>query len=191
MDTRQNIWQETKLKRYMYPYLLLLIFLGYGLPPSFAQEGYPKPHAKNLLFYIQHNRGKNTYIYQTNIDQSGKLDRSEPVKISRQLFDNKGEIKPLTTIQRKFAYGVDWNAKSDNSYELTLVSYPEQRLYLRSTDDQKYVVETTLNGIKMKVHRLFIFQKEGTSGLNTKVDYILFFGTNQDGKQIQSKLIVD
>ncbi|WP_164110130.1 DUF4833 domain-containing protein [Sphingobacterium luzhongxinii] len=64
---------------------------------------------------MQHNIGKNTYIYQTKINQNGKLDRNEPVQISRHLFDNKSEIKSLTTIQRKFAYGVDWDAKSDNS----------------------------------------------------------------------------
>ncbi len=172
-------------------YLPLLLYFSSVLFPLLAQEGYPKPNVKDLLFYIQHNRGKNTYLYQANIDKQGKIDSNDPVKISRQMFDNNAEIKSITAIQRKFAYGIDSTPQSDKSYELSLVSYPQQRLYLRSNADDNYFVETTLNGIKMKINRLFIFQKEGTSGLNTKVDYILFFGTDQKGKHVHSKLIID
>jgi hypothetical protein len=175
----------------MHNFLLILFYFSSGCFSLLAQEGYPKPNVKDLLFYIQHNRGKNTYLYQTNIDKQGNIVANDPVKISRQMFDNNGEIKSITAIQRKFAYGIDSTPLSDRSYELSLVSYPQQRLYLRSTTENNYFVETTLNGIKMKINRLFIFQKEGTSGLNTKVDYILFFGTDQKGKHVHSKLVID
>lgn len=165
----------------------LLFILLISSFPLYAQEGYPVPQVKDLLFYIQHNRGKNTYLYQTNLNSHGQIDEDKPIKISRQLFDSKGEIRPLTAIQRKFAYGIDW----ENNKEFTLVSYPEQKLYLRKTNSHGYLVETTINDVKMTVQRLFIAQKEGTSGLNTKVDYILFFGTDQTGKQVQSKLKVN
>lgn len=172
-------------KQIFIPILCAVLFLC----SAQAQDGHPIPKAKDLLFYIQHNRGKNTYLYQVNKNPQGNIDMDEPIKISRQLFDNNAEVKPLTAIQRKFAYGIDWSSRDKSNMEFSLVSYPEQKLYLRSIDNQTYYIETTLNGIKMNVTNLFIAQRKGTSGLTTKVDYILFIGLNQQGKRVQTKLV--
>lgn len=168
--------------------LCLVLFQNSSL---FGQGDYPKPNTKDLLFYIQHNRGKNTYLYTINKDYNGIIEKDEPIKVSRQLFDNNGEIRPLTTIQRKFAYGIESEQTSPTLYEVYLVSYPNQKLYLKNFNSSNPYVETIINGLHMKVNRLFIVQKEGTFGLNTKVDHIIFFGTDKSGKNVQSKLIPD
>lgn len=31
-----------------------------------AQEGYPRPTGDDIVFYIQHNRGKNAFVYRPN-----------------------------------------------------------------------------------------------------------------------------
>lgn len=173
----------------MKKFILFLIFL-----PNFfiglAQDGYPKPTAKDVLFYIQHNRGKNTFIYQPNYTSAHKLDDKYPIKISRQLFDQKGEIKPLTGIQRRYAYGVNTKKLGDNHYEIALISYPNQKLYLKFDKQNKPFVEGTIAGNYLRINNLFIYLKEGTSGLDIKAEYILFYGTDKSGKHIYSKLIL-
>lgn len=156
-----------------------------------AQEGYPSPTDKeNLLFYIQHNRGKNTFIYDLNKNGQNKLDVDDPVRVYRQLFDKSGELKPLTGIQKNFAYGIETRAIDDRTYELTIVSLPSQKFYLYLPPKGKPYVVTTVNGLKFKVNRIFIRQRDGTSGLTTKVDYILFYGTSKN-KEVVEKLLID
>lgn len=168
--------------------LLFLFLLNFSL--GFSQDGYPKPTAKDILFYIQHNRGKNTFIYQLNHTSNLRLYDKEPIKISRQLFDQNGEIKPLTGIQRRYAYGVKTEKLSDNHYEITLVSYPSQKLYLKFDTQNKPFVETTIAGKYIRINNLFIYLKEGSTGLSIEAEYILFYGTDRSGKHIYSKLIL-
>lgn len=168
--------------------LFLFLVLALHISISSAQEGYPKPTAKNLLFYIQHNRGKNTFIYQANFESAGKLNDTAPIKMSRQLFDLNGEIKPLTNIQRKYAYGVKTEKIGSNLYEIELVSYPGQKLYLKLDKNNIPFVEGTISGQHMRIQNLFIKLKDGTSGLNVKADYILFHGKDKQGKAVQAKL---
>lgn len=78
---------------------VVLIFVSFYYVK--AQEGYPKPSNKDgLLFYIQHNRGKNTFIYALNLNDNRKINLENPIRVYRQIFDKNGEIKPLTTIQK-------------------------------------------------------------------------------------------
>ena len=99
--------------------LVLLIFVSTF--QAFSQDGYPKPTIKDgLLFYIQHNRGKNTFIYSLNYQDNHKIDLDNPIKVSRQLFDKDGDIKPLTAIQKNFAYGIETKGINSKSYELSI-----------------------------------------------------------------------
>src|SRR5690606_2639979 len=75
-----------------------------------------------------------------------------------------------------------------NYYEVELVSYPGQKLYLRMDKNHHPYVEGTINGQYMHVKHLFIKLKDGTSGLNVKADYILFHGLDKNGKPVKAKL---
>lgn len=156
-------------------FLFLLIFSSH----AFSQQNYPIPsETNNLLFFIQHNQGTNTFIYSLNYDKKKKsIHEREPIKITRQLFDNNGEIKPLTNIQRKFAYGVRSKKPQNNQIEFEIVSLSEQKFQLDIQNPQQVKVTTMINGEKLEVERIYLMLKDGTSGLNTKVDYILFYGT--------------
>ncbi len=100
------------------------------------------------------------------------------------------ELKPLTGIQKNLAYGIETRAIDDRTYELTIVSLPSQKFYLYLPPKGKPYVVTTVNGLKFKVNRIFIRQRDGTSGLTTKVDYILFYGTSKN-KEVVEKLLID
>ncbi|UIR55489.1 DUF4833 domain-containing protein [Sphingobacterium sp. SRCM116780] len=174
------------MKRFITFVSLLIIYCN----TSFSQTGYPTPPKKaNMLFYIQHSEGHNTYVYEANVAAKSKLNTEEPVHIYRILYDKNGEIKPLTKIQEKFAYGIQSESVGNNAFEIALVAYKDQKLYLRMNKAGKPFVETTLNGHKFNLQRIFIKQKDGTSGLSTQVDYLVFYGTDQKGNKVQEKLI--
>lgn len=155
----------------------------------FSQNDLPQPTADNIVFYIQHNKGKNTFFYQANFENNGELNAEKPLIIKRQLFDNEGEIKPITAIQNRFAYGLKVQKKDTNNFEITLVAYPKQKLSLKTDNENKPFVETTIDGKYIRVERLFIVQDAESSGLNRKINAIEFYGFDQNGKPIKKQLI--
>ncbi|NGM62458.1 DUF4833 domain-containing protein [Sphingobacterium sp. SGG-5] len=148
----------------------------------YGQQGYPAPtHSKNLLFYIQHDRGQNTFVYKANLTKSKSFVTNNPVIVSRQLFDEKGEIKPLTKIQKLFAYGIKSAEVAPDNYQSHIVSLPDQKITISLDSNKTPIAETCVNGTKIILERIFIKQTEGTSGLGTKLDYIIFYGRNKKG----------
>ncbi|MFV0150008.1 DUF4833 domain-containing protein [Empedobacter falsenii] len=157
----------------------------------FAQEGYPTPpKSVNRLFYIQHNDNKNTFVYDASFSAKGLLNENEPVDIYRILYAENGEKKPLTSIQKKLAYGLEIIKKEKNVYQLSLVSYPIQKLILKLDNENKPIVQTTVNNKLITLNRVFLKQKKGTAGLSVKLEYILFYGKDKNGKSIQEKIVL-
>lgn len=156
----------------------------------YGQDNYPVPtEKKDLLFYIQHNRGKNTFVYSLRRNKNKAIDLQEPVQVYRQLFDNDGEIRGLTAMQKNFAYGINQKKMPNGAYELSIVSIPSQKLYLHLPRVGLPYVSSTINGKQMRVDRIFIQIKDGTSGLGTKLDYIQFYGTIKN-QAVQQKLVL-
>ncbi|WP_282629903.1 DUF4833 domain-containing protein [Empedobacter sedimenti] len=171
------------MKYFFYTYFLLFSFIVN------AQEGYPvPPKSENRLFYIQHNENKNTFVYDAVFASKGVLDDSDPVDIYRILYAENGEKKPLSSIQRKLAYGLNVKKIEKNVYELTLVSYPNQKLTLKLNSSHKPIVQTTVNNKLMTLNRVFLKQKKGTTGISVKLDYIMFYGKDKNGKSVQEKI---
>jgi len=165
------------------------LFLSIFTLTAFSQQNYPVPSdKKDLLFYIQHNRGTNTFIYTLNYGKQKTINQKDPIKISRQLFEEGGIVKGLTNIQKKFAYGVTSKKTENQRFEFNIVSLPEQKFYLDVHPAEKPKVTTTINGKFLQVDRIFLMLEDGTSGLNTKVEYILFYGTINKRPTVQ-KLI--
>jgi len=170
----------------------LLLFLQFMMVTFvYAQKNYPiPPGTENRLFYIQHNGNHNTYVYDANFNKDRKLRESGPVDIYRIIYTEGGVKKELTMTQRKFAYGLNAIRISENNYQLSLVSFPKMKLYLRVNNKGNGYVETTINNKRMILNRMFLQSKAGTSGLRTKLDYILFYGRDAFGKNISEKLIL-
>ena len=173
------------MKYFLFIYLLLFSFIVK------AQEGYPAPpKSENRLFYIQHNENKNTFVYDAIFAAKGVLDDVNPVDIYRILYDEDGQKKPLNPIQKKLAYGLEIKKIEKNVYQLTLVSYPSQKLTLKLDENKKPIVQTTLNNKLITLNRVFLKQKKGTSGISVKLDYMLFYGKDKHGKSVHEKVVL-
>ncbi|WP_314244222.1 DUF4833 domain-containing protein [Empedobacter tilapiae] len=156
-----------------------------------AQEGYPTPpKSANRLFYIQHNENKNTFVYDAIFSSKDILDEVNPVDIYRILYAEDGSKKPLTSIQKKLAYGLDIKKIDKNVYQLSLVSYPKQKLTLKLDQQKNPIVQTTVNNKLITLNRVFLKQKKGTTGISVKLDYILFYGKDKNGKSLHEKIVL-
>ncbi|HAD79149.1 DUF4833 domain-containing protein [Empedobacter falsenii] len=156
-----------------------------------AQQGYPvPPKSENRLFYIQHNDNKNTFVYDALFSSKGILDDDNPVDIYRILYAEDGSKKPLTSIQKKLAYGLDIKKIEKNVFQLTLVSYPTQKLTLKLDSQKNPIVQTTVNNKLIILNRVFLKQKKGTAGISVKLDYILFYGKDKNGKSVEEKIVL-
>src|SRR5690606_22794521 len=125
--------------------LLCCLFLLILSHHVFSQQNYPVPsEQKNLLFFIQHNQGKNTFVYSLNYDKQKGVNQQEPIKITRQLFDKGAEIRPLTSIQKKFAYGLSSDKILNQQIKFEIVSLPKQKFTLDLQDPDRPRVITTV-----------------------------------------------
>ncbi|GAA4775773.1 MULTISPECIES: DUF4833 domain-containing protein [Flavobacterium] len=159
----------------------LFLLLIFSQIISFAQQGYPiPPDADERLFYIQHSDNHNTFVYDLNFSENNKINHIDPIKIYRIVYTKGGVKEELSSVQRKFAYGITFKKIKESSYEFRLVAYPEKKLYLELDSKGKPQVKTIVNGKKMIVKRIFI-SKAVTKSVKPKIDFIDFYGNNEFG----------
>jgi len=170
---------------------ILFFFVQFLLAQqAISQAGYPKPVPNaNHLFYIQHNANHNTYVYDAYFAKPELLSDTEPVSIYRIVYTEGGVKKELTMAQRTFAYGLKTKKLGKNMFEFSLVSYPHHKMYLKVSRSGIPYVETTVNGKKMFLHRMFLQAKAGSSGLSLQPEYIIFYGKDNARKDVVEKFI--
>jgi len=165
---------------------LFLLLIGQLLA---AQPNLPEPKLKNLLFFLQRTPDANTVVYQLNLDNDGVLNEKTPVKASWIRYEENGVMKELSTIEKKFAYGVQCKPIGNESYEVHLVSYKKLPMYLQKTPtDQQYRLYIKDEGKDLLLKRVFV-KVEGGSFWFPKVHYIdLFTVDSENGAQILKRI---
>jgi hypothetical protein len=142
----------------------------------------------NQLFYLQRTKNTNTIIYELN-KKNGALDLKNPIHIYWIMYTSHKEHQQLSTIEKKYAYGITIIDKGNEEYQFTLVAYPKINLYLKKGSDQNYHVYLTLSGKLMILQRTFIKEKEGSFSLSPSIEYIDFFGINvESGKEMNERI---
>jgi len=166
----------------------LMIFLSF----SSHFQNYPAPPKTNeLLFYIQRNHNSNTIVYDANFDSNGNLKEDEPIVVYWIRYDDDGEKMELRTIEKWYAYGVDWEkVEGKNMYELTMVADNSHIFMLEQTEPFKAIVTTQINKTQSVLESMYIFADNSKAW--PTVEYIEFFGYNKNSKLKEyEKVIVD
>ncbi|MBC8984165.1 DUF4833 domain-containing protein [Pedobacter sp. N36a] len=140
---------------------------------------FPAPKGiKNQLFYLQRDPNTNTIIYELNLDAKGEVNKSEPILVYWLRYDDNGEKKDLSYIQRKFAYGIQTKELAKDQYEIRFVSHKKIPMYLmKSKEDQRFHVYVTVNNKKMELSKIFV-RIEGGSFWLPNVKYVELTGIN-------------
>lgn len=155
-------------------------------------QNYPvPPKTDELLFYIQRNHNSNTIIYNANFDSNGNLNKEEPILVYWIRYEENGQKMELRTIEKWYAYGVDWVRVNDrNTYKLTMVADKSRAFTLTQIEPFKAIVTTQINNINSELESMYIFADNSKAW--PTVEYIEFFGCSTKSKQKEyEKIIVD
>lgn len=164
-------------------------FLSQNLKENNTEFPAPKGNP-NQLFYLQRTKNTNTVIYELN-KKNGLLDSKNPIHIFWILFTSNEERQELSSIEKKFAYGITITAIGNEEYQFTLVAYPKITLLLKKDSDQNHHVYLTLSGKLMMLQRTFIKEKERGLSLSPSVEYIDFFGIDvASGKEMNERILM-
>ncbi len=169
---------------------IVILLLFFSISASFAQhEQYPvPPKTPELLFYIQRNHNANTIVYDANFNADGTLNAKEPILVYWRRYDEKGQKMELRTVEKWYAYGVDWEkVEGKNFYKISLVADKNRDLWLKPLRANKAVVLTKINGKMSVLKHMYIFADN--SGTWPTVEYIELFGyDSKTGKQTYEKI---
>jgi len=158
---------------------------------GYSQNDYPEPpKTPNRLFYIQHSDNHNTYVYDANI-KGGSIDASQPIDEYRMVYTKNGIKKPLTGMQRKFAYGMILLESEPDLFKFRLASRKRFFFYLNYDPSEGARIYVTVNKQKMYLDKMFVQLKNGIFGINVKAKYVLLYGEDYNsGKPVIEKFVV-
>lgn len=136
---------------------------------------------RDPLFHIERNKNANIVQYDAQLGLDGRLHAKEPVVAYWVRHANEGEIKELTWVQEKFAYGFKVKLdKKKNTAKVDMAADIGRSLVVkRDADDYRAVGE--IDGVECFIDKIFI-QASG-SGTSTRVEYIELFGTAVSGQE--------
>lgn len=165
--------ENRMIKRYRWEMVLLFICL-FTFDVVYAQGQYPV--SGNRLFHIERSKNRNLVCYDANLED-GKLLLKSPLEIywlNRE--ENPGQMKGLSAIQRKMAYGYKVISRGDDSCEITLTAYSGKVLTIQKKND-KYVCTVDIDGKPAILEKLYVKASDKNS---LTVEYIELFGVTQD-----------
>jgi len=157
----------------------------------FNTDTFPIPKGiDNQLFYLQRDPDANTVIYKLNI-KDGQLINNEPVSGFWIRYAENGQIKELSGIQKKLAYGIQSKLIEKGKYELRIISYPRFPLYLvQSPVGGRYYVYAIVKQRQLILNKVFVRIKGGTFWF-PKVAYIELSGKDgETGKDLTHRITI-
>ena len=165
-------------------YLALLTFALMTAPALVcaAQTG-PQP-----LFKIERSKNANIIQYDAQIGSDGKLLKKEPVVGYWIRLAEQGQVKQLSWIQRKFAFGFSakYHRDSDTA-TIDMVADIGQPITVKRVEG-KYMAVIDLEGQPSQLERIFI-QAHG-KGISVTVEYVEIFGVDlKSGEPTYGKII--
>lgn len=133
---------------------------------------------RQSLFRIERNKNANIIQYDAQIRPDGQLDSNEPVIAYWIRLAEQGQVKKLSWIQRRFAYGFDTDF-DQGSDRLTLdMTLDIGRPIRVEHDNGAYHATTVIDGKPSRIVKIYIHATG--KGLSTKVNFIELYGTDLD-----------
>lgn len=172
--------------------LLPFFFCFFSSTIIFSQENYPIPEkTATRLFYIQHSNNHNTYVYDANMEGES-INIKNPIDEYRIVYTEGGVKKPLSNIQKQFAYGMNTKIIAPNLIEMHLAASSKLKFYLIHNPNQKPKVYVTINNRKLYLENIFVELEDSSTSIKTKAKYVLFSGQDFiSGATVTEKLIVE
>ena len=134
--------------------------------------------ARQGLFRIERNTNDNIIQYDAQISRDGKLDPREPVVAYWIRLAEEGQVKELSFVQRKFAYGFKarYNARDDTA-EIKMAAEIGRLITVRRVGDH-FRALADIDGRLSRIDMIYIHANG--KGMSTRVEYIELHGIDAD-----------
>lgn len=132
---------------------------------------------RNPLFKIERSKNANIIQYDARTGPDGRLHAKEPVVAYWIRLAEQGQVKKLSWIQWKFAFGfdADYNPEKDSvSLDMAL---PLGRLITVEREGDVYRASTMISGMPAWLDRIYIDATR--KGLVPEIAYIELFGKDR------------
>ena len=138
---------------------------------------------RDALFHIERNKNANIIQYDAQLGPDGKLQARKPVLAYWVRLAEQGQVKELSWIQRKFAYGFSTKLnKSENSVTLDMTLNIGRTLLVRQ-EGGDYRAIADINGVESYIDKIFIHATG--KGISTRVSYIELYGKAVNNREEQ------
>lgn len=136
------------------------------------------------LFKIDRSKDKNVVLYDIRLTEIGQLHNKNPITIYWIKNEKKGNIEPLSWIQKKYAYGLKYQAITDDFATFQFVSYDKLTFTLKKASDKKYYVFTKFDNELVKVKHVFVQIDGGTFWLPNVTEVKIYATNLKTGKEV-------
>jgi hypothetical protein len=115
------------------------------------------PAASYSLFKVGRTKDANEIFYDINLTSNGSLNVENPINIYWIKKTKGGTTEPLTSIQTKFAYGVDYLSKNEHSAVFQFVSYDKRTFTLKKDNKGVFRVFTSVRNKEVIVNQIYVY----------------------------------
>ncbi|MCC8144208.1 MAG: DUF4833 domain-containing protein [Tannerellaceae bacterium] len=168
----------------MYPKIITTLWIVLLACPLFAQE--KGETSANRLFHIERSKNRNLVCYDINLRADGLLNLKQPLEVywvNRE--ERPGEVKGLSGMERRFAYGYKVTQTGDNTCKVTLSAYPGRELTIYREGDN-YLCTIEIDGQQAILQKLYVKAKESNSLM---VEYVELTGISRTtGQQVTERV---
>ena len=134
-----------------------LLLLAAAVLLGAAGEDFPVPAEPNQIFYVQRSLNSNTIVYTARVGDDGKLDPRRPVDVFWRRYNDEGERKELSSLERSMAFGVKSEPVEGEpgSFMIRVVSYPKRAALLKIVDGVPRL-EMNVAGVPAKLDHAYL-----------------------------------
>jgi len=160
--------------------LTIWVWIAAITSPAIA---YADETARDALFHIERNKNANIVQYDAQLDQNGMLDPNQPVIVYWVRLAEQGQVKKLSWIEKKFAYGFSAKTNKDENTAILKMAPNLGQTIMVKRDDGDYRAIADINGVTCYIDKLFIHAQG--KGLATRVSYVEWYGISVDKHEEQ------
>ena len=140
----------------------------------------PVPDDPGQVLYLQRSTNRNTVVYAANFDPAGMLDPRDPVGVYWRRYEEQGQTRALTLLERQIAYGVRARLGPEpGSFRVNFRAVPGLEMTLRQSAPFQAALYAVQGDVSL---RLVYGHIEAIDGLIPQVVEVVFFGTLANGR---------
>lgn len=192
----KNKWKPSAIGMLRLPFLLFVLKMLIGSldikKPGFilallllVATGLLAGHSlhDDILFQVLRSRDADRIFYEVQLDSNGYLDKINPINAYWVRFTRQQQTEPLTSIQKRFGYGLTFLQIEKNSATFRFVSVPDRVFVLEPDEHNVYRVYTKVDGRQLKLSHIFV-QFDGGSFLFPKISRVELHAVDPQSNQL-------